>query len=68
MPAKNFVESDESLVPINIAELPQEMNFSTKTKIGDKLAKESKYLSDGGIDHCYTVDGEVKLEDPVNGR
>jgi len=68
VPAKTFVQSDENLVPIAIAKIPQEMSFSEKVKISDKLATNYKEFSNGGVDHCYIVDGTVCLEDTQSGR
>ena len=67
--ATKFVNIDESMLPKEIVDLPDEMDFNTKSKIVDKLKhQDSKYFSRGGIDHCYIVDGEVVLEDNDSGR
>jgi aldose 1-epimerase len=67
--AKKFVDIDKDLIPKEIIALPQEMDFSVKAQIGDKLKnQDSKYFNRGGIDHCYIVDGQVELEDSISGR
>ncbi|MGQ4001571.1 aldose epimerase family protein [Francisellaceae bacterium CB299] len=67
--ATKFVNIDENMLPKEIIDLPNEMNFNTKSKIADKLKhQDSKYFSRGGIDHCYIVDGEVVLENNESGR
>ena len=67
--ATKFVNIDDNMIPKEIIDLPDEMNFNDKSKIADKLKhQDSKYFSRGGIDHCYIVDGEVVLEDNNSGR
>ncbi|APC91805.1 MULTISPECIES: aldose epimerase family protein [Francisella] len=69
VPATQFVNVDVNLIPTDIQNLPQEMDFRQKSCIGDKLKHhDSKYFRKGGIDHCYIVDGMVKLEDSNSGR
>lgn len=69
IPATKFVNVDDDLIPLEIANLPQEIDFNKKSRIGDKLEKQdSKYFSKGGIDHCYIVDGAITLENHANGR
>ena len=68
VPAKEFIQSDKNLIPIKITKIPEEMNFSIKTKIGDKLASNYKDFSNGGIDHCYIVNDTVVFEDATSGR
>lgn len=69
VPATQFVNVDDDLIPIDIQNLPQEMDFRQKSSISDKLKyQDSKYFRRGGIDHCYIVDGIVVLEDSNSGR
>ncbi|MFV9925431.1 MAG: hypothetical protein AB8U93_07665 [Francisella endosymbiont of Hyalomma scupense] len=69
VPATQFVNVDDDLIPTDIQNLPQEMDFRQKFSIGDKLKyHDSKYFSRVGIDHCYIVDGIVVLEDSNSGR
>ena len=69
VPATQFVNVDDDLIPIDIQNLPQEMDFRQKSSISDKLKyHDSKYFRRGGIDHCYIVDGIVILEDSNSGR
>lgn len=67
--ASNFVNIDQDMLPVEIIDLPEEMNFQQKTTISEKLKySESKYFNKGGIDHCYIVDGAAILENNESGR
>ncbi|ASG68125.1 aldose 1-epimerase [Francisella halioticida] len=69
IPATKFINVDSDLIPTEIVDLPKEMDFSTKSRIGDKLKHQnSEYFRKGGIDHCYVVDGAITLENYDNGR
>jgi len=67
IPASQFVNVDENQVPCEIIDIPKQMIFDGCT-IGKNLDNNCKYLSNGGIDHCYIVDGEVVLENNESGR
>ena len=50
VPATQFVNVDDDLIPTDIQNLPQEMDFRQKFRIGDKLKyHDSKYFRRGGI-------------------
>lgn len=67
--SSKFVNVDDDLIPTEIIPLPKEMDFNIKSRISDKLKyQDSKYFSEGGIDHCYIVDSAIILEDQNSGR
>ncbi|MFT4693168.1 MAG: aldose 1-epimerase [Francisella sp.] len=67
VPASQFVNVDDNQISYEIINLPQQMIFDD-CRIGEKLNANCEYLSNGGIDHCYIVDGKVILEDNYSGR
>ncbi len=67
IPASQFVNVDENQVPCEIIDIPKQMIFDGCT-IGKNLDTNCKYLSNGGIDHCYIVDGAIKIKDTFSGR
>ncbi|MBK2295643.1 aldose epimerase family protein [Francisella philomiragia] len=66
--AEKVVITDTNSIPKQIIKIPYEMDFSQESVIADKLETNFEYFSGGGIDHCYIVDGAIKLTDEISGR
>lgn len=62
------VITGENNIPKEIIKVPDEMDFNKETIIADKLNTGYRYLSGGGIDHCYIVNGDIVLKDESSGR